>query len=719
MSNRNGLGQLLAGIVLHLCAFAVAAQPLDEITLEYQPQGIVATIRLTTPVRYVQHTPPGRGKTLEIFYERAPGATLDEKWVDGEVRSSPPTTLIPAFTVTTRDQATKPRLLVEFAREAEFSVAAAPDGRSFVLVIQPDKRQISAVSAALPVLPELRPEPVLPADASEEVKGQFELNRKARELMAQGREALAANDAARAVAAFNNLLLLLPNDYSEDAQEWVGVARERAGELDKAKQEYELYLKLYPANANTPRVQQRLAGLGATQATSVLGGAERKAEARFVQFGSVGSHYYFGRSTIDTTSFFNNVPTVDSQSLTDQSALITSFDWTGRYITEDYDSRVVVRDTLTADSALNRGSDNRLYAAYAEFKQRKLDYALRVGRQSATGGGVQGRFDGVAASYGTPEEVRSNLVLGRLSEFVAVAKPVFVGVSYDVGPASAYLINQKVDGVLDRRAFGTEWRYFEGGHSAYATLDYDLLFHALNTAMAMGTLEVANGAKVNLLLDRRRSPSLSVRNALLGAQTSSVSVLNAAIGTANLRDLALARTTTSTGAQVGASQQLGEKWQVGADLRLSSTAALAPSGVANSVQGYYAGIPASGLDKTVSANLTGNSLVKAGDLWTLGGNLSKSNTRSARALFLFNHTQLDDKLGVDGSWQFSTQDDVVSGRLLRNAPSARISYRMRDTLFLDADAGLEWIRTSANPNSTTLGVKTFRVYGSAGIRWDF
>lgn len=713
------IGKLRAMMALMALAGAAAAQPLDEVALEYQSAGIVATIRLTTPVRYVQHTPPARGKTLEIFYERAPGATLDEKWVDGEVVSSPPTTLIPAFTVTTRDQASKPRLVVEFAREAEFAVSAAPDGRSFIVVIQPDKRPISAASAALPLLPELRPEPVLPPEASEDAKVQHALHLQARQLMAQGREALAANDAAGAVAAFNQLLLLLPNDYSEDAQEWVGVARERAGELDKAKQEYELYLKLYPANANTPRVQQRLSGLGATQTTSVLGGETRKQEARFVQFGSVGARYYFGRSTIDTTSFFNNAQTVDSLSFTDQSALITSFDWSGRYTTEDYDSRVVVRDTLTADSARNRGSDNRLYAAYAEFKQRKLDYALRVGRQSASGGGVQGRFDGVWASYGAPEEVRSNLVVGRIAEFVSVAKPVFLGVSYDIGPVSAYFINQKVDGSLDRRALGGEWRYFEGGHSAYATLDYDFLFHALNTAMVMGTLEVASGTKVNLLLDRRRSPSLSVRNALLGAQTSSVSVLQAALGSANLRDLALARTTTTSGVQLGANQQLGDTWQVGADLRLSSTAALAPSGAANTVQGFYAGIPASGLDKTLSGNLTGNGLLKAGDLWTLGGNLSKSDTRTAHALFLFNHTQLDDKLGVDGSWQFSTQDDVVSGRMLRNAPSARVSYRMRDTLFLDADGGLEWIRTGAGVSSTTLSVKTFRIYGSAGIRWDF
>ena len=91
----------------------VVAQPLDDVTLEYQTDGIVATIRTSAPVRYARHFPATEGKTLEIYFERVPGVAVEEKWVDNETRNSPPSSLIPSFTVSTRDTATKPKLVVE------------------------------------------------------------------------------------------------------------------------------------------------------------------------------------------------------------------------------------------------------------------------------------------------------------------------------------------------------------------------------------------------------------------------------------------------------------------------------------------------------------------------------------------------------------------------------------------------------------------------------
>ena len=67
------------------------------------------------------------------------------------------------------------------------------------------------------------------------------------------------------VDALNKLLLLPPNDYTQDGQEWIGVARDRAGQDDKAKVEYDLYLRMYPEGPGAARVAQRMArfvGLG-------------------------------------------------------------------------------------------------------------------------------------------------------------------------------------------------------------------------------------------------------------------------------------------------------------------------------------------------------------------------------------------------------------------------------------------------------------------------
>jgi len=338
------------------------AQPLDEVTLEYQSTGIVATIHMTAPVRYLRHFPLNGGATLEIFYERVPGVAVDEVWKDNEVRQSPPSKLFPAFTVTTRDQQTQPRLVIQFAREAKFSVVPGADQRSFLLTIKPDR--VAAEPVALPLLPTVRPLPATPpADAN-----LAENNRQGFALMTDARAALAAKKHDAAIEALNKLLLLPPNDYTEVAQEWVGVARERAGQFDKAKTEYDLYLNLYPQGEGVPRVMQRLAGLGGKESgPGIVEAVEKKQAARWSTFGGITSRYYTSRSKVDSTTIFNNVSDTQSLSLTDQSMLITTEDVSGRYVTDEYDGRLVFRGSQTKNFLDDQSGQNRVSALYGEL----------------------------------------------------------------------------------------------------------------------------------------------------------------------------------------------------------------------------------------------------------------------------------------------------------------------------------------------------------------
>ena len=79
--------------------------------------------------------------------------------------------------------------------------------------------------------------------------------------------------------AFNNVLKLPPNKYSAYAQVWIGIAREKSGQIAKAKLEYELYLKLYPDGADAGWVKARLSKLKAIQPTPPPVLAESAAEA--------------------------------------------------------------------------------------------------------------------------------------------------------------------------------------------------------------------------------------------------------------------------------------------------------------------------------------------------------------------------------------------------------------------------------------------------------
>ncbi|MDO8988218.1 MAG: hypothetical protein Q7U91_01145 [Sideroxyarcus sp.] len=712
---RRVCGLLLMSVVPAI----TSAQPLDDVTLEYQSQGVVATIRLTGPVQYLRHFPESHGKTLEINYDRVAGATSAEIWVDGEVRKSPSSGLIPSFTVTTRDQQTKPRLVIEFAREAEYSVAAGKDGRSLLVTIRPEKRQVS--DEPLPFLPAVKPLPKAAAGATPtaEQAAAADTNMQAHALMVQGRDALAAKNNEAAVDALNKLLLLPPNDYTQDGQEWIGVARDRAGQDAKAKVEYDLYLRLYPDGAGAARVAKRLAGVaGAEVGKPMTEVAEPKKKSSLMTYGSVSTRYYYGRSTIESTYTFNNAVTTDTLSLTDQSMLITSVDASERFRSEDTDARLVFRDVDTRNFLSNQPSRNRVSAAYGEIKGRAQEYLVRVGRQSSMGGGVLGRFDGLTGAYGN-QDLRVNGVAGSLVDYSQGSKPRFVGASVDKGEFSVYAIDQTVEGVQDRRALGAEYRYFDDKRSAFALLDYDTYFKAVNAAQFIGTSRL-NEATVNFMVDHRKAPSLSIRNALNGASTSSVNALLQTMSASSLRDLALSRTAVSNMGQVGVTMPLREKWQAGGDVRLTNTTGLPTSGAApvNGIpapEGYLEEIPSRGLEKSLTGQIIGSGLYRQGDIWSGSVTLSTSSAVNGRFVYFYNHTQFNNGWSLDSSLQLSGYKDQYGGKTTRTSPMVRGAYRIREQLYVDVDCGYEYIGYSGVQMSS----KTQRFSLSTGLRWDF
>ncbi|HAF44015.1 MAG TPA: hypothetical protein DCK83_03510 [Gallionellaceae bacterium] len=714
---------LLAAAGLSVSAYA---QPLEDMRLEFQDSGVVATILLTGPVQYQSHFPASHGDTLEIFYERVKGPAGDEKWADNEVLKSPPSGLIPSFTVTTRDQNVKPKLVVQFSREAEYSVSMGKDNRSLLITIKPEKRPV--LSATLTALPVIKPEVAVAAGATAMQVQMAEVNTQARALMVKGREALVAKNNEVAVDNFNKLLLLPPNDYTQDGQEWVGVARQRAGQLDKAKVEYDLYLRLYPNGEGASRVAQRLNTLGDRpddpKPTIVQTKERKKQAARWLYFGGVSSHYYYGSSKTDSTFVLNNTSTTTSQSSVDQSMLISTVNASQRYLSEEFDGRLVFSDVNMLNFVDNQPSQNRLNVAYGEIKGRTSDYLVRVGRQSSMGSGVQSRFDGIAGGYGDSRSFRVNAVAGRVADYSDSSKPRFAGLSVESGMMSFYGINQTVDGVQDRRALGTEFRYYQEKQTVYALLDYDAYFKAVNTAQIMGSNSMP-GYNLNYMIDHRKP--LSIRNALNGAGTSSVSTMLQAVSPTGLRQLALARTSISNLGQVGVSVPVRKNWQAIGTLRVSNTTGVSgidPTGLSGydaasptsaALVGSTTALPGRGLEKGLTGQVIGSNLLREGDTWSASLSFSNGSAVKGNSLFFYNHTQFNSGWTMDSSLQFSNHTDQNGGTSKRTAPMVRGSYRIRDELYVDGDFGLEF----ANYSGPTQSDKTTRTTYSLGMRWDF
>ncbi len=688
----------------------VIAAPLEDINLSVETNRVVATIRLSSPVHNVRYFPAKRGRTLEILLDKLPDGSLNEEWLDNEVMKSPPSSLIPSFTVKTNLKNIQPKLIIDFSREAEYTVSAGRDRRSILVAISIDK-PLPASDGTFPFLPAVK---LLAATATE-------INRKAATLMQSGRNALAAGDHFAAIDAFNKLLLLPPNDYTQDGQEWVGVARERAGMHDKAKLEYELYLKLYPSSPETERVRLRIARLGSKPATAPSDTDKRKTVKKQARqtlvYGSLSMHYYHGASKTDTADKvpqFGSALAQSTFSAVDQSALLTNVDATGRFISEEYDNRIVFRDTAYNNFLPGQTHRNRLNTAYFEVKNRVSDYALRMGRQSSTGAGVMGRFDGAAIGIGLSPSVRAHAVAGQLSDYLVGSRPVFYGASMDMGPVTVYGINQTVDGVLDRRAVGTEMRYFEADKTAFMLVDYDTSYATTNIAMIQATLNATPERTYNFLLDHRRAPYISTRNALIGASTTNIVDLTQFLTEDELRALAAARTGTSDLAQISVTQQVSQKWQVGGDFRVSRYEDLPASGT-TAVEGILPATPGTGNDWAISPQLIGSNLYSSRDVTVFSLSYMSNPLYKGQSFYLYSRANATDKWSVDIALQLFRMNYDSGLVMTRIMPMLRTAYQIKQNLSFDFDAGMEKTHTETADQIT----EGQRQFFSLGFRWDF
>ena len=583
-------------------------------------------------------------------------------------------------------------------------------------------------------------------------------NSEAAVLMAKGRDALLAGQMFAAIDAFNNTLKLPLNKYSPDAQLWIGIAREKSGQQSKAALEYDTYLKLYPDGAAAKWVKERLARLNAILPPPALAlpqpapVATESNKFNTTEYGSLSMYYYHGASHTDTIATVGTVQTPTSLTVTDQSSLITNMSVTARSNNDEFDNRLVLQDFYAANFLAKQRNTNRLNAAFFELRNRIKNYSARVGRQSAVGGGVLGRFDGVSGGFGFSPNWRANVVAGQLSDIVVGSKPVFYGATLDFGVkdpmgGSIYAINQKSEGILDRKAVGGNLRYFEQRKTALVLWDYDTQFRALNMVTIQGTLNGESGTDFNFLLDRRMSPSLSIRNSVNGAfgttvltdangapildtngnvmQVNFISTVNSLLQngftTDDLIGLAKKRTATSNSAQFGVSNHIREKWLIGTDITVSNTSGMPESGTQNldgttGKEGFIPATSPSGNTWVISERLIGNNVIASHDVSILSLSYATSHLMKGTTLQVNNHAYFQELWTLDSTLRLYWQTDNSGGKETIVSPMLKVGYRVKSNLTFETEGGIEL--TKATP-STLQSSKTNRKFLSLGFRWDF
>lgn len=495
------------------------------------------------------------------------------------------------------------------------------------------------------------------------------------------RNARAAQDKHKypeAIELLNRLLRQPEYPARAEAQELMGLVRERAGQLAQAKAEYEEYLRRYSDSSGAARVRGRLQALAAASISpKTTGEFGATSNSRWTMAGSAAVSYQYGKEqtvssgTTTTTNSLNSALVYGDLLLRDRGS---RYDFTGR-LDGGY--------THNLGTSFG-GSQDRTTAAYAEVSDKLYGLTARLGRQSLASQGIVGLFDGLYVGYQANSKfsVSGAAGLPAYTGYSAVSSQQrFATVTTEFDPFhqrwvfDAYLFDETNGGATERRSIGFQTRYSDLGRTAVMLVDYDIAFKQLNSATLIGNSKVGRYWILSIDVDHRRSPLLQLSNALIGQNALDLATLETQFTPSQIRQLALDRTSTSNTFVVSASRPLGERWQFMADLSALELSGTPASGGVSATQ-------STGLDKNAAVQFAGSSLLQASDLHIFSVRVDASPTSKSTTL------SWDARFVVRGNWRlgprFSVErltDDNLGGKQMLYLPEVRSDWTNRFSVF--------------------------------------
>jgi hypothetical protein len=539
--------------------------------------------------------------------------------------------------------------------------------------------------------------------------------------------ALLRRDYDEAIRLYTRLLEYPEHHGRAQAQEYLGLARERKGQLAQAKLEYQEYLKRYPEGADAANVRQRLAAIVTLEGATRV--ARGEPDARWQIGGAVSQEY-----RRDTNSVTSSGVTSDGVG---QSALNSSADMQVRRRGDAVDFRARVyagylHDMQNATSG-SGASDVRLPQAYVEFDDPRSRWQTRFGRQSQSTGGAYGTFDGAYLAWRTKGGIRWSLAGGSPIETYAAKfhhTRTFGSLAVEVDSVlpnfdvTAFLFQQNAQGVLDQRQVGTELRWARGGNSVVGQVDYDFNYRALNAATLLTTFSLPGRWVLTGIADHRRTPFIGTYNALIGQPTTSLKELIDTFGINEVRLLAEDRTANTDLLTIGLQRPIGERLQWGTDVSMTRTGGTVASGGVPAV-------PATGTGISVSTQLLGGGWLMQGDVDSVGLAYTKRTALKTVSLFSSMRFPIGDAIRVGPRVQVldSSGTDAATGGSsgLTVSPSLLADWRFRRGM-LTFETGYERASFESSlapgvpldPNTPgTLSQKTRRFWFSLGYNLSF
>ena len=258
-----------------------------------------------------------------------------------------------------------------------------------------------------------------------------------------------------------------------------------------------------------------------------------------------------------------------------------------------------------------------------------------------------GTFDGLFASWQMLPSLGLNVAAGypveqtnggieRHRSFWAVAIPYArPGAHWD---ASIFFAQQRFDGLTDRRGTGFEARLLLPRTSLTVLYDYDVYFKSLNAAALLGTMQLPDRWSLSFDAEKRNAPVISLRNALIGQNATSIPDLQTVFTDDEILQAARDRTAVSTNYSLTATRPLGQRYQFSATIDASKIDATPAS----------AGVPAqpgTGMTLAYQAQVYGSNLWRNGDFSVLS--LAYADTETGKIASVSATTRVP----VGGDWR--------------------------------------------------------------------
>jgi hypothetical protein len=548
--------------------------------------------------------------------------------------------------------------------------------------------------------------------------------------VAAARAAMTARDYPKAIGLLTKLQRQPEFPQRAAMQELLGLARERASQLAHAKAEYQEYLRRYPSGEAADRVARRLAVLRAasTQARTGTRGSEA-ATGGWNYSGGFGQSY---RS--DSTSVSNTLNTVvpgtipTAKNSQKQNALYNDFDVLARRRGERFDfmariSAGYAKNFGGSSATSSNDSLKRLSVLSFEVADRKLGLLGRLGRQTHTGGGVLGAYDGLFAAWqanpsigfnlstGYPVE-RTNAGVQRHRKFWELAIPYTPpGAHWDT---RVYFSQQLFDGLRDRQAVGMEARVLLPRASFTGLVDYDVFFKSLNAVALLGTLQLPARWSLSMDAEKRNAPPIGLYNALIGQTDLSgqpiqtVEQLQTLFTNSEIVQAARDRTAVTSNYSLTATRPLGQRFQ------FATTVGVSEVGGTPNTFGVGAQ-PASGKAFSYQSQIYGSNIWRNGDFNVVSLAYAKNEVGKIASL------GGTSRLPVGGAWRLGPRLTIDRRQLASDGstelsflPSALLDYQ-RGRRLLQLEAGGQLGKRDAAVQTQ----KTTRYYVSLSYRIGF